>query len=145
VIRLQLRPTGIKSSGESGDHSSRHSWTLSKFLEMPSEANPLRVALLVNDTPVKPVIDEFGAYPEIYHRWLESCRPTKDAAFTLDPFDVVNHPGNYPNPEDYDAMILTGSGLCHSMTVGYMTHQISLHQLRLPTLRYHGLNNSRSM
>ncbi|CCA69183.1 related to P.aeruginosa anthranilate synthase component II [Serendipita indica DSM 11827] len=68
----------------------------------------LRIALLVNDTPVQPVIDEFGKYPQIYERWLSESKP-EDVAFELTPFDVFDSPEEYPNPTEYDAMILTGS------------------------------------
>lgn len=72
----------------------------------------LRLALLVNDTPVQPVVEAFGGYSVIYKRWLELSKPSNsdNVTFTLKPFDVVNQPGIYPNPEDYDGIILTGSG-----------------------------------
>jgi GMP synthase-like glutamine amidotransferase len=76
----------------------------------PNASRPLKVALLVNDTPVQPVVDEFGYYSDIYQRWLENSKPGKDVTFQLTPFDVVNELDNYPNPDEYDAIILTGSG-----------------------------------
>lgn len=72
-------------------------------------AGPLRLALLVNDTPVQPVIDAFGYYSDIYQRWLEASKPSKDITFQLTAFDVVNDLEHYPNPNEYDAIILTGS------------------------------------
>ncbi|KAG8815943.1 hypothetical protein FRC17_000528 [Serendipita sp. 399] len=74
-----------------------------------SSATPFRIALLVNDTPVKPVIDAFGEYPEIYERWLAESKPPGETTLQMTAFDVVNNPGTYPNPEEYDGIILTGS------------------------------------
>lgn len=71
--------------------------------------NPLRVALLVCDTPVQPVVDEFGGYPEIYQRWLDASKPD-ETAFHMKPFDIVNDIDNYPDPDNYEGIILTGSG-----------------------------------
>ncbi|KAG8862365.1 hypothetical protein FS842_004944 [Serendipita sp. 407] len=76
---------------------------------------PLRIALLVNDTPVQPVVDAFGEYPQIYERWLSESKPSEDVAFRMTSFDVVNHPGVYPNPDEYDGIVLTGSG-AHALT-----------------------------
>jgi hypothetical protein len=79
-------------------------------MSLPLDASrPLQIALLVNPTPVQPVIDEFGYYSDIYQRWLENSKPSKDVAFQLTPFDVVNDLERYPNPDEYDAIVLTGS------------------------------------
>lgn len=73
-------------------------------------ARSLKLALLVNDTPVAPVIDEFGKYPQIYERWLEESKPAKDIRFELDSFNVFEDNITYPDAGNYDAIILTGSG-----------------------------------
>jgi translation initiation factor 2 gamma subunit (eIF-2gamma) len=76
----------------------------------------IRLALLVNDTPVAPVVAAHGDYPVIYKHWLEQCKPStskgskEDVSFSMDSFDVVNRPGVYPDPKEYDAIMLTGSG-----------------------------------
>jgi hypothetical protein len=69
----------------------------------------LRLALLVCDTPVPAVIESHGKYPEIYDTWLKAS-DVDTVRYKLTPFDVVNHPETYPNPEEFDAVILTGSG-----------------------------------
>jgi len=69
----------------------------------------LRLALLVCDTPVPAVVEVHGNYPEIYDTWLKASN-VAGVPYKLTPFDIVNHPGMYPNPEEIDAIILTGSG-----------------------------------
>lgn len=69
----------------------------------------LRLALLVCDTPLPAVVEVHGNYPEIYDAWLKASN-VAGVPYKLTPFDVVNHPEIYPNPEEIDAIILTGSG-----------------------------------
>lgn len=68
----------------------------------------IRLALLVCDTPIPPVLEEYGDYHKIYERWLRKTSPI-DSEFTLDAFDVKKM--EYP-PKDvkYDGVILTGAG-----------------------------------
>lgn len=71
------------------------------------QAKPtIRLALLLCDTPIPPVLKEHGDYHKIFDRWLKITSP---GDFILDAFDVV-HKMEYP-PEDveYDAIIFTGS------------------------------------
>jgi hypothetical protein len=70
----------------------------------------LKLALLINDTPVQPVLDEFGDYNRIYEHWLQESKPADDVTFQLDPFYVFNELLVYPDAGEYDAIILTGSG-----------------------------------
>jgi GMP synthase-like glutamine amidotransferase len=69
----------------------------------------LRLALLVCDTPVPAVVEAHGKYPEIYDAWLTASN-VAGVPYELTPFDVVNHPETYPNPDEFDGIILTGSG-----------------------------------
>ena len=69
----------------------------------------LQLALLVCDTPVPAVVKLHGNYPEIYDTWLKASN-VAGVRYKLTPFDVVNHPETYPDPEEFDATILTGSG-----------------------------------
>ena len=69
----------------------------------------LRLALLVCDTPVPAVVEAHGEYPKIYDTWLKASN-VAGVPYKLTPFDVVNHPETYPHPEEFDAIILTGSG-----------------------------------
>ncbi|WWC65320.1 uncharacterized protein I303_107938 [Kwoniella dejecticola CBS 10117] len=83
----------------------------------------IRVALLINDTPVPAVIEEDGTYYDIYKQWLLQSLSTypdtvvsKNTELVIDGYDVVDK-REYP-PEDrllanskdgYDAIVLTGS------------------------------------
>ncbi|OCF56198.1 cytoplasmic protein [Kwoniella mangroviensis CBS 10435] len=83
----------------------------------------IRVALLINDTPVPAVLEEDGTYYDIYKRWLLQSLSTypdtviaKTTELIIDGYDVVDK-REYP-PEDrllanskngYDAIMLTGS------------------------------------
>jgi len=69
----------------------------------------LRLALLVCDTVAPAVAEAHGNYPEIYDTWLKTSN-VAGVPFKLTPFDIVNHPEAYPNPEEFGAVIVTGSG-----------------------------------
>ncbi|WRT70804.1 uncharacterized protein IL334_007803 [Kwoniella shivajii] len=83
----------------------------------------MRIALLINDTPVPAVIQEDGTYLDIYRRWLLQSLSTypdvavaKNTELIMDGYDVVDK-GEYPAEEKllagshdgYDAIVLTGS------------------------------------
>jgi GMP synthase-like glutamine amidotransferase len=68
----------------------------------------LRLALLVCDTTAPVVAETHGNYPEIYDTWLKASN-VAGVPYKLTPFDIVNHPEMYPNPEEFDAVIVTGS------------------------------------
>ena len=76
----------------------------------------LRLALLVCDKPVPNVLKTEGDYLAIYGRWLHRTLDnykkdgSRDALdFTLDGYDVVNK-REYPTLDDYDGIVITGSG-----------------------------------
>jgi hypothetical protein len=75
-----------------------------------NEMRSLKLALLINDTPVQPVLDEFGDYARIYEHWLRESKPVNDVTFHLDAFYVFNETVEYPDAGEYHAIILTGSG-----------------------------------
>lgn len=98
-----------------------------------TETPAIRLAILLCDTPLPPILEEHGDYQKIFDRWL---RITSPVDFTLDAFDVV-HKMEYP-PEDakYDAIILTGSGkrskLC--ITLPFRSDVVSQPPLHTKTL-----------
>ena len=49
-----------------------------------------------------------GDYLEIYHTFL---KVTHDTDFTLDPYFVVREPSVFPNEDQYDCIMITGSGI----------------------------------
>lgn len=69
---------------------------------------PIRLAILLCDTPVPPVLKEDGDYHKIFDAWLRGASPSTD--FTLDAFDVVNKMEYPPEDAEYDGVLLTGSG-----------------------------------
>ena len=74
---------------------------------------PIRLAILVCDTPSPPVLKEDGDYHKIFGAWLRSVSPSVD--FTLDAFDVVNEMVYPPEDVKYDGILLTGSGWSSSL------------------------------
>lgn len=69
---------------------------------------PIRLAVLLCDTPAPPVLKEDGDYHKIFEVWLRGASPSTD--FTLDAFDVVNKMEYPPEDAEYDGVLLTGSG-----------------------------------
>ena len=69
---------------------------------------PIRLAILLCDTPVPPVLNEHGDYQKIFTAWLRAASPSVD--FTLEAFDVVNKMEYPPEDFNYDGILLTGSG-----------------------------------
>ncbi|KZS87381.1 class I glutamine amidotransferase-like protein [Sistotremastrum niveocremeum HHB9708] len=76
---------------------------------------PVRIALLICDTPVPPVVRESGDYLQIYGDWLRNSLRTAlgdtvvpESRFIMDGYDVV-HKMEYPDLDQYEALVLTGS------------------------------------
>lgn len=73
---------------------------------------PLRIAILECDTPLPDIIAKYGRYGRIFSTLLESAAdglglsPKKD--LVLSGFDVVDKQ-EYPNLEDIDAVLISGS------------------------------------
>jgi len=71
----------------------------------------LSFAVLLCDTPNPAVLAEYGDYLAIFKRFLKSSSPDSSIEYTVDGFDVVNKQ-EYPSLEDnYDGILLTGSGV----------------------------------
>jgi len=68
---------------------------------------PLRLAVLLCDTPLPPVLKDDGDYHKIFDTWLRSVSPPVD--FTLEAFDVVKKMEYPPIGAEYDGILLTGS------------------------------------
>lgn len=74
---------------------------------------PLRIAVLECDTPVDKVKAKFGTYGDIFKLLLETSGSTVDGLsaksdLVISKWDIVNE-SCYPNLEDVDAVLLTGS------------------------------------
>ena len=68
----------------------------------------LRLALLICDTPIQPVLDSHGDYHAIFLKHLKAALPDPSLDFTLDPYNVVQAAPDF-NPSDYDGIVITGS------------------------------------
>ena len=83
---------------------------------------PLRIAILQCDTPPPDVIAQYGAYDRIFTTLLEKAAeglgldPKKD--LELSAFEVGTKQ-EYPNFEDVDAVLISGSSECHASVSGY--------------------------
>lgn len=76
----------------------------------------LRVAVLVCDEPIAPVRARYGNFGEVFQRLLfagaeaydRNVSASKISGLTVTTWDVV-HEQVYPDPQDIDAVIITGS------------------------------------
>jgi hypothetical protein len=95
---------------------------------------PIRLAVLLCDTPAPPVLKEDGDYDKIFEVWLRGASPSVD--FTLDAFDVVNKMEYPPKDADYDGVLLTGSGQSNYLPATPIPRSdASLHHSRFCTRR----------
>jgi hypothetical protein len=69
----------------------------------------IRIALLICDKPLPPVLSKHGDYHAIFNDLLNASLP-KNASFILDPYDVVNMQEYPPDNLDYAGILITGSG-----------------------------------
>jgi GMP synthase (glutamine-hydrolysing) len=81
----------------------------------------LRIAVLECDTPIPPIKEELGGYGEIFTRLLnKGLEASGDSTVDIQEISkwhVVDNPV-YPDPNDYDAFLLSGS----SMYLPSMSH-----------------------
>lgn len=76
---------------------------------------PLRIAVLECDTPVDKVKAKFGTYGDIFKLLLGASASTLEGLnaqsdLEITKWDIVNGT-DYPNLEDIDAILLTGSSM----------------------------------
>ncbi|KAF8154701.1 class I glutamine amidotransferase-like protein [Crassisporium funariophilum] len=87
-------------------------WTVSALPFLRSSSiSPMsttRIALLVCGGLTGKPLALNGNYYDIFLRYLQASKPNPQTSFTLDPYDVV-HEMTYPNEDDYDSIMLTGS------------------------------------
>lgn len=115
---------------------------------MSSSSNQFRIAVLLCDTPIAPVLAAQGDYGEIFRtlfrkslETIQSKSPSgSDTNFVVDAFDVRNKLEYPENVDLYDAVLLTGSGMClpsGSLNLKPSTNKIQLQRHR-PTRISHG-------
>lgn len=105
-------------------------------------ATKLRLALLICDTPIPNVLEHEGNYNEVYHSYLRRSLDVyqKDSVqkidFQLDGFDV-RFKEEYPNLDEYDGIVITGSGQ-FSARFAEASRREDARQLLLPTNIFRG-------
>jgi len=71
---------------------------------------PPRIAILEADVLMPELQAVYGRYGDIFTRLLNAGA---EAACLLTPqissWDIMNHPEKYPDPSEYDAILVTGS------------------------------------
>lgn len=74
----------------------------------------LRIAILECDTPIPPVTEQLGGYGEIFTRLLnkglEASQDVTVEFAEISKWHVVDNPV-YPDPNEYDAFLLSGSSM----------------------------------
>lgn len=71
----------------------------------------LRIAVLECDTPIDPLRERYGTYGDFFERLLRTSLHELGKSETdlqITKWDVVNST-NYPDPEQFDALLLSGS------------------------------------
>lgn len=76
---------------------------------MPTSSRSVRLALLLCDTPLPNVVAEHGTYHEIFSNLLTASVPT-GSTYSLNSFDVVEKMEYPPLNEQWDGILLSGSG-----------------------------------
>lgn len=71
----------------------------------------LRVAVLECDTPVDPILTKYGTYGDIFENHLKEGlqKIETPVKLQLTKTNVVLPFAEYPKPEDFDVVLLTGS------------------------------------
>jgi len=75
---------------------------------------PLRIAMLECDAPLPRTREKFNGYGEVFEFLLRSGarslgRPDLETGFKITKHPVEQDPEAYPNLEDIDAILITGS------------------------------------
>lgn len=71
---------------------------------------PARVAILEADVPMPELEAQFGRYGDMFDRLLLAGAKTAGLPTPLfSHWDIVEHPDKYPDPIDFDAILITGS------------------------------------
>lgn len=84
-------------------------------------SRPLRIAVLECDTPIPPVVSTHGTYGDIFERLLTNAAGSS-VPVEISKWHVVENPV-YPDPNEVDAFLLSGSSMYSSILV---THRSKL-------------------
>lgn len=70
----------------------------------------IRIALFLCDTPIPSVVEADGDYSRIFNEFVRKSMPNDQVTFVMDPYDVRNKMEYPEDIDEYDAIMLTGSG-----------------------------------
>ena len=72
---------------------------------------PIRLAILLNDTPQPGTLARVGDYSAVFSQLLAAATAPEplESQLTITSHDVVNDLNSYPDLNDVDALLLTGS------------------------------------
>jgi hypothetical protein len=77
---------------------------------------PPTIAILEADILMPELEAQYGRYTDIFSRLLTAGA---ESAMLPTPkfsgWDILNHPDTYPDPAEYDAILITGSRRCSSV------------------------------
>jgi hypothetical protein len=80
-----------------------------KMVSMSLSPAP-RVAILEADEPMPELQEKFGKYGDFFRRLLISGAKAADLPTPkCTAWDIVNHADKYPDPSEFDAILITGS------------------------------------
>jgi len=95
---------------------------------------PIRIAILICDTPLPKTKERFQSYGGVFELLLRSSakalnRPDLDPekGLEISKFQVEADPDNYPDPETIDAILITGSSKC--LPTGGLCNELLCHVL----------------
>jgi hypothetical protein len=82
------------------------------------EAAP-RIAILEADIPMPELQAKYGRYGDIFTRLLTAGATAASLPIPqITSWDIMDHPEKYPDPSEYDAILVTGSRLFQRMIKG---------------------------
>jgi hypothetical protein len=80
---------------------------------------PPRIAILEADIPMPELQAKYGRYGDIFTRLLNAgANAASLPAPQITSWDIMDHPEKYPDPSEYDAILVTGSRLFQHMIQG---------------------------
>lgn len=78
----------------------------SQLIHNTASSSPLRIGILVCDTPNERIVREKGDYPLLLKKLLA---PPSPRPLTFTSFDCLHKPYPRPDPKDFDGFLITGS------------------------------------
>jgi len=72
--------------------------------------SPPRIAILEADVPMPELEAQYGRYSDMFIRLLTAGAVSANLPTpSFSAWDVINNPEKYPDPSEFDAILITGS------------------------------------